>query len=73
MKDKLSPKKKPGRKNRYAGILQPRQVGTGAPEVSVVILYDVENDRIRARVEPLGGVELELPPRRSFREPPTFE
>lgn len=30
-------------------------------------------DRIRARVEPLGGVELELPPRRSFREPPTFE
>jgi CRISPR-associated protein Cas2 len=50
MKDKLSPKKKPGRKNRYAGILQPRQVGTGAPEVSVVVLYDVEDDRIRARV-----------------------
>jgi plasmid stability protein len=30
-------------------------------------------DRIRAHVEPTGGVELELPPRRSFREPPTFE
>ncbi len=30
-------------------------------------------DRIRARVEPLGGVELELPPRQPVREPPTFE
>jgi plasmid stability protein len=30
-------------------------------------------DRIRARVEPLGGVELELPPRGPMREPPTFE
>ena|SRR5215475_224106 len=43
-------KKKPGASNRYAGILQPRQVGAGAPEVCVVVLYDVENDRIRARV-----------------------
>ena len=50
MKEELPPKKKPGRKNRYAGILQPRQVGAGAPEVSVVVLYDVEDDRIRARV-----------------------
>jgi CRISPR-associated protein Cas2 len=50
MQEKASPKMKPGRKNRYAGILQPRQVGSGAPEVSVVVLYDVENDRIRARV-----------------------
>jgi CRISPR-associated protein Cas2 len=50
MNGKLPPKKKPGRKNRYAGILQPRQVGTGAPEVSVVVLYDIENDRIRGRV-----------------------
>ena len=32
-------------------------------------LYDL----IRARVEPLGGVELELPPRHPVREPPTFE
>jgi len=30
-------------------------------------------DRIRARVEPLGGVELELPRRGPMREPPTFE
>jgi len=29
-------------------------------------------DRIRARFEPLGGVELELPPRGLAREPPTF-
>jgi len=42
--------KKTGRKNRYAGILQPRQVGAGQPEVSVVVLYDVENDRIRGKV-----------------------
>jgi len=30
-------------------------------------------DRIRARFEPLGGVELELPPRGPMREPPSFE
>ncbi len=30
-------------------------------------------DRIRARFEPLGGVDLELPPRGPAREPPTFE
>lgn len=38
------------RKNKYAGILQPRLVGEGKPEVAVVVLYDVENDRIRTRV-----------------------
>ena len=27
---------------------------------------------IRARVEPLGGVELELPPREPQRDPPDF-
>jgi len=27
---------------------------------------------IRARVEPLGGIELELPQRTSMREPPDF-
>ena len=37
-----------------------------APEVS---LYD----RIRARVEPLGGIELELPLPQRMREPPRFE
>ena len=30
-------------------------------------------DRIRARIEPLGGVELELPNRELAREPPAFE
>lgn len=30
-------------------------------------------DRIRARLEPLGGVELDIPPRRPIRDPPTFE
>ena len=30
-------------------------------------------ERIRARFEPLGGVELDLPPRGPGREPPRFE
>lgn len=29
--------------------------------------------RIRARFAPLGGIELELPPREPIREPPRFE
>ena len=29
-------------------------------------------DRIRQRVEPLGGIEFELPPRGSISEPPDF-
>lgn len=28
---------------------------------------------IRARIEPLGGVDLEIPPRGPMREPPTFD
>jgi plasmid stability protein len=28
---------------------------------------------IRRYVEPLGGIELKLPPRRPIRRPPTFE
>ena len=36
-----------------------------APELN---LYD----RIRARVEPLGGVEIEVSPRAQMREPPTL-
>ena len=28
---------------------------------------------IRARVEPIGGIELELPPREPMREPPSFD
>ena len=30
-------------------------------------------ERIRARFEPLGGVDLELPPRDPAREPPRFD
>ncbi len=30
-------------------------------------------DAIRARIAPLGGVELELPPRGPAREPPSFD
>jgi len=30
-------------------------------------------ERIRARFEPLGGVDLELPPRGPGREPPRFD
>lgn len=30
-------------------------------------------DRIRARFEPLGGVELELPPREPMRKPSRFD
>ena len=37
------------RKNRYAGILQARQVGKGGPEVSVVVLYDIEDDGVRLK------------------------
>lgn len=30
-------------------------------------------DRIRARFAPLGGVDLELPPREAVRVPPRFD
>ena len=30
-------------------------------------------DAIRSRFAPLGGAELELPPRRPMRDPPRFE
>ena len=38
------------RKNRYTGVLKPLQKGRGSPEVSLVLIYDIENDRLRARV-----------------------
>jgi CRISPR-associated protein Cas2 len=41
------------RRSSYAGILQPKQVGAGQPEVSVLVLYDVENDRIRDKLASL--------------------
>ena len=37
-------------KNRYRGVLRPLQVGRGSPEVSLVLIYDIEEDKIRNRV-----------------------
>lgn len=41
-------------------------IGEGAPPRNLAAA-------IRARVAPLGGVDLELPPREPAREPPRFE
>lgn len=30
-------------------------------------------DRVRARFAPLGGLDLELPPREAVRDPPAFD
>lgn len=38
------------RANKYAGVLRPLQVGAGSPTVSVLVMYDIENDRIRTRL-----------------------
>ncbi|MDQ2803609.1 MAG: plasmid stabilization protein [Pseudomonadota bacterium] len=48
-------------------ILQTALTSQEAPPVRH--LYD----RVRARFAPLGGVELELPPREPVREPPRFD
>jgi CRISPR-associated protein Cas2 len=37
------------KKNRYSGALKPLPVGKGSPEVSLVLIYDIENDRLRTR------------------------
>lgn len=37
------------KKNRYSGVLKPLQVGRGSPEVSLLLIYDIENDRLRTR------------------------
>src|SRR5438477_8588550 len=37
------------RNNRYTGVLKPLQIGKGSPEVSLVLIYDIEDDRLRAR------------------------
>jgi len=37
------------KKNRYSGVLLPLPVGKGSPEVSVLLIYDIENDRLRTR------------------------
>jgi CRISPR-associated protein Cas2 len=36
-------------KNRYSGVLKPLPVGKGSPEVSLILIYDIENDRLRTR------------------------
>lgn len=37
------------RKNRYTGVLKPLPVGRGRPEVSLVLIYDIEDDKLRTR------------------------
>ena len=41
------------RLNRYSGILKPLPVGKGSPEVSLVLIYDIEDDRLRTRASDL--------------------
>lgn len=38
------------RKNRYTGVLKPLPQGKGSPEVSLVLIYDIEEDRLRTRI-----------------------
>jgi CRISPR-associated protein Cas2 len=38
------------RRNRYTGILKPTLPGRGAHEVWTLLLYDVEDDRLRDRI-----------------------
>ena len=41
------------RTNRYSGILKPLPVGKGSTEVSLVLIYDIEDDRLRTRASEL--------------------
>jgi len=41
------------RKNRYTGILKPTLPGRGIPEVWTLLLYDIEEDKLRGRVAQL--------------------
>ncbi|MEA2736893.1 MAG: antitoxin FitA [Acetobacteraceae bacterium] len=43
-----------------------KEVGVAAPPVNLAAA-------IRARVAPLGGVDLDLPPREPMRDPPSFD
>jgi CRISPR-associated protein Cas2 len=36
-------------KNRYSGVLKPLAVGKGSPEVSIVLIYDIQDDGVRMR------------------------
>ncbi|MBV8811530.1 MAG: CRISPR-associated endonuclease Cas2 [Acidobacteriaceae bacterium] len=38
------------RRNRYSGVLKPLPVGKGSPEVSLILIYDIEDDRLRSRI-----------------------
>ena len=38
------------RKTRYTGVLKPLPLGKGSPEVSLVLIYDIEDDRLRTRI-----------------------
>lgn len=59
---------RPGRLKEPAarGILEAAPNSTPAPSTSLA-------RAIRARFAPLGGVELDLPPREPMRPPPSFE
>jgi plasmid stability protein len=48
-------------------ILQTTFMGPDRPPVRNL------NERIQARFAPLGGVDLELPPREPARDPPRFD
>jgi CRISPR-associated protein Cas2 len=37
------------RKNRYTDVLKPVAVGRGGPNVSVILIYDIEDDKLRTR------------------------
>lgn len=37
------------RKNRYTGVLKPLAVGRGSPELSLILIYDIEDDKLRTR------------------------
>ena len=37
------------RKNRYTGVLRPLAVGRGSPEVSLILIYDIEDDKLRTQ------------------------
>jgi len=36
-------------KNRYTGVLKPLPLGKGSRKYRFVLIYDIENDRLRAR------------------------
>lgn len=38
------------RRNRYSGILKPLAVGKGTPEAAILLIYDIEEDKLRTKV-----------------------